>query len=92
MPNLLAIGVNETYPVATGPLHVDHRDLDSVRRAGYSTEEINLALEENHRQEPSVEYLQDDFLAGSDDRKTLRADPANAFDGMMMYNGMPQPR
>ena len=46
-----------------------------MRRAGYSTEEINLALEENHRQEPSVEYLQDDFLAGSDDRKTLRADP-----------------
>ena len=40
VPNLVAIGENETYAISTGPLHVDQRDLESVSRAGYSTEEI----------------------------------------------------
>ena len=75
MPNLVAIGENETYAISTGPLHVDQRDLESVSRAGYSSEEINLALEENQRQEPLIEHLQADFLSGNSDRKVLNADP-----------------
>ena len=61
--------------MSSGLVEVDARDIEACNKAGFSKSEIDLALQENKRQDPTIEHLMNDFLSGNDTRRVLPGDP-----------------